>query len=407
MKKILFLSIIIAMMSLSACGTLEVSLDRTPIPGADSSQISTIVAATLAAIPSTTPIPEPTATLTPEEPPVLPRSLYFLEPDEQGVSQVYRIARDGFRWTQITSEAESISSFYVSSVDGSLLYSMLNGGIIALDSSGTERRVLVEYLTSDPVWSSNGEMVAYSEEGNLYLYTFATESITLLLAGSETEAFYPKQFSPDGKKLLVTSVSQSPDAPTERDVVKIYDFDSRKLIAISWSDGLPPCSNQDVSWITTDSFFCSLSVVGIGAILILPGLWRVNANDGSVEALLSSKTPPFQIVGAPRQDRMGNIYYFYGEDDGTLLYREEYSALSLVLSGANDLTKRTVLRPENYWVWDALWAPDESGIVIIEHTGDRISKGDLVFVPVNSADPTVTLLPDASAMQDNSLRWGP
>ncbi len=67
LKKFVFLSLIVSI-ALSACGTLEVSLDRTPTPAVDEGLIATMVAATLAALPSTTAIPEPMATPTPTIP---------------------------------------------------------------------------------------------------------------------------------------------------------------------------------------------------------------------------------------------------------------------------------------------------------------------------------------------------
>ncbi len=64
MFKKLFFLFFITSIALSACGTLEVSLDRTPTPAVDEDLVATIVSATLVALPSTTSMPIPTLTPT-------------------------------------------------------------------------------------------------------------------------------------------------------------------------------------------------------------------------------------------------------------------------------------------------------------------------------------------------------
>src|SRR5687768_10872690 len=85
-------------------------------------EVATVVALTLQA-----PTPEvavaPTNTNAPEaSPSLLPHSLYFLGKDNEWVSQVYRLERDGKTKTQLTFEPVDVDGYDVSLADGSVAY---------------------------------------------------------------------------------------------------------------------------------------------------------------------------------------------------------------------------------------------------------------------------------------------
>ena len=97
-----------------------------PIPMAETQpsfdQVETVVAMTFQAL-----APEATnlSTRVPDVPAgLLPHSLYFLGNDNQAVSQIYRMERDGVTKTQLTFEPTNVWDYDVSAADGSLAYTI-------------------------------------------------------------------------------------------------------------------------------------------------------------------------------------------------------------------------------------------------------------------------------------------
>src|SRR5512147_63366 len=84
-------------------------------------QVETIVAATIQAL---TPVTGAEATSTPEAetPSVLPHTFYYLGTDSVGLTQIFRIEKDGKTQKQITSETVNVGNYDVSLVDGSVVY---------------------------------------------------------------------------------------------------------------------------------------------------------------------------------------------------------------------------------------------------------------------------------------------
>ena len=140
---------------------------------------------------------------------------------------------------------------------------------------------------------------------------------------------------------------------------------------------------------------------------IIPGLWRINANDGSVTAISASRTQPMQLIGAPRQDTTGHLYYLYGEEDNSIFQNGKSRAtLSLVRSDADGVTNRIPLRSETFRVMNAVWTPDDRGLVIIQFKEGGVQPDNLILVPTDSAQPVITLPVDATTIIGSSLRWG-
>ncbi len=399
-KKISFLLLIVSL-ALSACGTLEVSLDRTPTPAVDAGQVATMVAATLAAIPSATAIPEPTATLTPEAPSVLPRSLYYLAKDANDQSQIYRLSRDGVTVTQITSEAQGVSYFDVSPMDGKIAY-LTKDGLVLSDFDGANQNILAgsnENLNIFSLyWSPDGKSIAYNANDGIYLYTFSTKQSNRILTGSGTDFYRAGAFSPDSKKLIVKYGCCG-------NVINIYDLASNTLTP------LLPAESTDikfycgrVAWIDSGHLFCYFHFLA-GA--TLPGLWRVNANDGSNQGLVYSRKAPFMLVTAPREDTDGNLFYLFAQEDGIFSANNGLSPLSLVRSDADGVKNRVALRPETFSVADAIWTLDGNALLILQNDEKNNRPVNLILVPVDPSLPVMTILADASRLSENSLRWGP
>src|SRR5215212_5537701 len=118
---------------LTAC-TMSVGVESPPEPSSD--QVATVVAQTLQAGTPVAITPGASAT-------VLPRSLYFLGKDNQSLTQVFRMERDGKTQTQLTSEPVDVLGYDVSSRDGSFVYEVDNQ-LIFVNADESNRRVLAE-----------------------------------------------------------------------------------------------------------------------------------------------------------------------------------------------------------------------------------------------------------------------
>lgn len=396
MKKLTFQLVTIITLILSSCiGNASTS---TPISNEDA--VVTLVATMLSGIPTNTPLPEPTATLTPEPPAILPRSLYYLAQDANGKSQIFRMSRDGTAITQITFEQDGVGGFDISPIDGTIVYVAQNN-LITANPNGEDRQVLVEDLNLrpfSPSWSPDGKTIVYASGKDTLIYSIATGSKEMLLSGSETDWKWPESFSPDGKKLIVRR-HRIPSAPGGE--VFIYDFASRTLTPMAGTVQYDTCFNDYVAWVTPDTFFC-YGYIFAGA--SIPGLRRVNAMDGSVETLIGSATcSPCLPVAAPHQDAAGNLYYLFGE---TYNVNPTYPLLSLVQSASDGVTDRVVLRPETFYALYTLWAPDGSALLIVQNDGTTSKPVNLILVPVDPSLPVVTIMSDASKI-GYQLRWGP
>ena len=339
--------------------------------------------------------------------PLLPASLYYLA--ETGsifngikVQQIYRLGQDGKTITRITNEKGwgIPINFDVSPLDGTIAYGS-GHQVITVDPNGKHRRVLLQN-TEDVfwlLWSPDGKSIVYqSATGGLYLYRLVTKHAELLLSGTIGASPRPQSFSPDGKKLLVDHLASALDGA-------IYDFASRKITAIppwhSTGKDIPVCENRVITWSTPASFFCSGPMMSAGT--SLGGLWRVNANTGSIKALVADPKLPFQWIGAPRQDLTGKLYYLYGQ------YQDPRSlpTLSLMRSASDGIAGRVALRPEKFIVRQAFWTPGNTGLVILEMDNYAAISG-LILVPMDPALPVTTLVTTGAAdITEASFRWGP
>src|SRR5215207_7936756 len=157
-------------------------------PPFSSDQIGTVVALTLTAgVPAsgdvTAPAPDGSGGL-------LPRTFYYLGSDSAGLTQVFRIERDGVTQRQLTSESVSVNDYDVSLVDGSAAY-VANNQLLLVNADGSNRRVLVDggvmdpnnpFISnvSSPVFSPNGQTLAYGYQG-LQMYYFSTGESDLII----------------------------------------------------------------------------------------------------------------------------------------------------------------------------------------------------------------------------------
>jgi len=387
MKKSSFLSgTLLFMFLLTSCiGNVPAST-----PTVDPSAVAAVVSTMLAGNSTAMPLPQPTATLTPEPATVLPRSLYYLAQDANGKGQIFRLGRDGVTITQITSESDGILNFDVSAKDGTLAFPAQNN-LITVDASGTNRKVLAQdpNIRFSVTWSPDGRTIAYGDR-DMVLYSLDTGSSKTLIAANDQANIMPEAFSPDGTKIITRKFNSK----------YIYDITSQTLIPVNGKF----CHNAELTWNTSNTFFCFNHVFAGGG---MPGLWQAKAIDGSVQPLIfSASCPPCLPVAAPHQGGDGNLYYFYGEvnDVNNIIH----PPLMLIQSALDGVSGRAAVRPEIFNVASALWTPDDKAVLIIQTETSNDYPKSLILVPLNSSLPIVNIMADASRLaRPYTLRWGP
>lgn len=379
------------------------------IPGATvepEDTLATSVAATLAAEGIFTPEEN---TVIPEDENLLPHSLYYLEEPEDGLTQVWRLERDGITHTQLTFELEPVLDYAVNPVDGSLAY-VVGTQIYWVDATGAGRLLLAEGAAvegsdaevyrnriSNPIWSLDGATLAYAEGGVVFLDVISGEKRVLVENEIEDlgdgnliprRLYFPEMFSPDGSKLLVNI------GFLEGGTLAILDPDTSEVVF--FGEGIVCCHP---AWTNDGQVVVASPYLG----LIDSGLWRYDTSSGSEEVLIPSLSPDetFNFVGWPMQLPNGDFQYFYAS---TPEYPEGETDFILVRSSSDGSTDRTPLRPETFSDFrQALWAPDGSFIIVIQPEFGDTPSGQGPLLMINTEETPIFPL----GFNGSDLAWGP
>lgn len=379
--------------------------------GGDSpDQVATIVASTMQALtPDNVPAEE---TPEPDEPAdLLPHSFYYLGTDNAGLTQVFRIERDGVTTRQVTSEPANVSTYDVSKADGSVAY-VVNNQMVLINADGTNRRVLVDGGTVDmnnpylnnivnPVFSPNGKTIAYGYQG-LNFYALDTGVSNRVLENDfddfgggllvPRELYWPEKYSPDGQKLLITL------GYYEGASAAVYYPAGKALVRLSGGEGALICCDQ-TQWSADGTVFHSASAA-VG--MFNSGLWRVDAANGQVTTLFTSayETASFNYADEPYLAPDGQLYYFFLAANGELNAR---APLQLVRSAPDGVTGRTAILNDSFQLMnEALWAPDASFVIVAFAPIQDVYFGGQAEVTYLDGRPSVVLTTFAQDM-----RWGP
>jgi len=408
------LAIMIFGMSILACGLPGGQDQPSATEEASSSdEVATVVASTMQALTPDSPIP-PTGD-TPQQSYVLPYALYFLNNDDAGIAQVFRLERDGTSVSQITLEPSAVSSYDVSQVDGSVAY-VSNNQLLLINADGSGRRVLVDggpvnpdtmYAEgiNNPVFSPNAQTVAYGHKG-LVLYAVSTgvsnvvleRLVTDPITGGLTpgEIYIPQKYSPDGTKILITVAIPNSDGISSG----IYYPAADSLVLLSGGDGARVCCGQQ-GWASDSSaLYVGISFAG----MFSPGLWRADASSGNLTTLLPAETGGnYNLAAQPYLAPDGQLYFFFAN----LPSGQEFvsrAPLQLVRAAPDGVTGRTVLRPETFQLMnEALWAPDASFIIVANAPSDQIYQGGILeLYYTDGLESMVSLAPFGQ-----QLKWGP
>jgi hypothetical protein len=134
------------------------------------------------------------------------------------------------------------------------------------------------------------------------------------------------------------------------------------------------------------------------------GLWKINAADGQISAVLSSDdvAENFNLAGAPYLGPDGQLYFIYGNQNGLNDFVVT-APLQLVRSAPDGVTNRTVLRPDSFNTSDEfLWAPDAS-FVIVTIPPSQPGLGNVAQLYYTDGQKAmIPLVPSA-----RYLKWGP
>ena len=409
MKKNLYplLALLVLVASALACAA--------PLGGgqpSSSDQVATVVAATLQALtPVTTdveiPVPTPVG--------LLPHTMYFVNNDGTGIAQVFRLGTDGKTVTQLTVEPSAVGAYDVSQVDGSVVY-VSNNQLLLINADGSGRRMLADggpvdpnniFTTSlsSPVFSPNGQTIAYRHKG-LILYAVSTGVSNIALENQVLdpitgvyvpgEMYIPQKYSPDGTKLLLTTAIPNSDGISSG----IYSIATNSLVRLSGGDGARLCCSQQ-AW-ASDSSALYVGIASMG--MFGPGLWRVDAISGNLTTLLPAEAGDgnFNFSNLPYLAPDGQLYFFFASrpaPDGFA----DHVPLQIVRSALDGVTGRTVLRPETFErLNEALWAPDASFVIVAKAPSDTVYAGGALELYSTDGSSMLSLLPFGQ-----QLKWGP
>lgn len=401
---------IILALSLSACG-LPSGGGSSPTsatePPSSGDQVATVVASTMQAL-----TPDSPDSPTPQPAGLLPHSLYFINNDNAGIAQVFRLDADGKTTTQITFEPGAVSSYDVSQVDGNVVY-VSNNQLLLINADGSDRQLLMEggpidennpfvERVSNPVFSPNAQTIAYGYKG-LNLYAVAPGVNNLVIANKindsgggflfPEELYSPNQYSSDGTKLLITL------GYYEGASSAIYYSSANTLVRLNGGEGALICCDA-TQWTTDGSAFYSASP---SAGMFNSGLWRVDASNGNVATLFTSnyETSSFNYASEPFLASDGQLYFFFASANTEFNSR---APLQIVRSAPDGVTSRTVLLPETFQLMnEALWAPDASFVIAAIAPSDQIYQGGVLELFYTHAEAGfLTLAPFGQ-----QLKWGP
>lgn len=412
MKKIFypFLALLVLVATALACASPLGDGSGQP---ASPNQVETIVAATFQAL---TPVTSGGETPVPAPVGLLPRSMYFIKNDNAGIAQVFRLGTDGQTVTQLTFEPVAVSSYDVSMADGSIVY-VANNLLLLINTDGSGRRLLADggpvdpnnpFTTSlsSPVFSPNGQTIAYSNKG-LILYAVSTGVSNIVLeqqvldpaTGSYVpgEMYIPQTYSPDGTKLLITTAIPNSDGISSG----IYFTAANTLVRLSGGDGARMCCSEQAWASDSSALYVGISSIGMFG----SGLWRVDAASGILTTLLPTEAGggAYNLTAFPYPAPDGNLYFFYNtapNPDGVI----DHAPLQIVRTAPDGVTGRTILRPETFTsLNEALWAPDASFVIVAKAPSDSIYAGGVLeLYYTDGAKSIVSLLPFGQ-----QLKWGP
>lgn len=388
-----------------------------------------LLACRLTGAPGPTVTPAPTATVlptpvdqplaTPERLPLprLPAPLYFIDPDDD---QVWRLERDGATLSRMTDEPAPVTDFDVSQLDSALVY-VTGNDLVWLGPLGEARILLVDGPPLPPVvdldgandpaqvrgriatprWSDDSGAIAYVM-GGVHWMTPAGISIQTVItndplpeAGASPDApaiVYDEVlgWSPGGQRLLL----QYHTYPLTGD--RDFEVVAKDLSLIGGDRGFVgiACMTCDFAWGPEGRV-----LYGAGRALAgrAPGgLRRFDASNGAMTTLVAGQAGDATMLAAHPFVDEGWIYLFVTMVTGSPARPYAMGMARVDLRGGGEVVP---VREDLQIMQAAVWAPDGSGVILVE-AGEG-ETGRLIWVPVDGS-PTVPL----PVVSTRRVRWG-
>jgi hypothetical protein len=341
---------------------------------------------------------------------LLPHTFYYLGTDSAGLTQVFRLERDGTTRHQITSEPVSISDYDVSLRDGSVAY-VANNQLLWINADSSDRRVIVDagavdpnnpFITniSSPVFSPDGQTLAYGYKG-LQFYAVSTGQSNLVIENQiddvggglfvPKELYSPERYSPDGTKLLITL------GYYEGASAAVYYPATNALVRLEGGEGALICCDETEWSADSLSFYSASPSMG----MFSSGLWQVDAETGKVITLIPGDAGGgnYNAADEPYLAPDGQLYFFFA----TFTTPDTRSLLQLVRAAPDAVTGRTVISGEDFQLLnEALWAPDARFVIAVFAPAREVYQGGQAEIVYFDGKPNVLLTPFAQQM-----KWGP
>jgi hypothetical protein len=251
------------------------------------------------------------------------------------------------------------------------------------------------------VFSPDGQTIAYGLRGlNLYSIIGGTSTAVLpqlvdASTGALREMYMPKNYSPDGAKILITVAIPNSDGISSG----IFVLATSSLVRIAGEGAIFCCAKQ--GWASNSSaLYAGSSSVGMFG----SGLWRVDAASGVITTLLPTDAGggAYNLISSPYPAPEGNLYFFYNtaiSPDGMI----DRPPLQIVRTAVDGVTGRTILNPESFQlINEALWAPDASFVIVAFAPIQDVYVGGQAEVTYFDGRPSVILTTFAQDM-----KWGP
>lgn len=398
---------------LAACGTSDAVIE-TPTPTLE--------------VPPTKSIPTESHTPTAETPAetevialegLLPAPIIYLgvedqpEPVAPGKQNLWRLEVDGVTAMQITDEAMPVTGFSVSPVDGSIVYTTFSeNDLYRIYPDGSGRMLLVDgpslegppsggpaVQLSNPVWSPDGEHIAYGGDGIHFILSSGGES-RLILANEPQNVepkewvnfYYPISWSPEGTQILVGDAIGG-------GLLILNVADGAVTIVHNPSGEFYCCSP---TWSLNGRSIYFGGMIFDPSIYQAPGLWRIDTNSGNAEVLLPGyENPsvaqdsgmPLNLIQSVQQLDDGNLYALAASGSYEEMWLDEAGNVigpRLVMTRMNpDGSEPIALRSDADQYGDALWASDASGAVTNIFGSDELPNGTLLWLPSDGAQAIV------------------
>ncbi len=404
-----FIAFLILGMAILAC-TSPFGIGATQPAPPD--QVGTIVAQTLQA--ATLDVNNPPTEAPDASEALLPHTFYYLGTDNVGLTQVFRIERDGTTKSQLTSESVDVEDYDVSPVDGSVVY-VANNQMLLINADGSGRRVLIDggpvpennpLLTriTSLVFSLDGQTIAYGHKG-LTLYAVSSGVSNRVIedqwddVGSglliPRELYSPEQYSPDGTKLLITL------GYYEGASSAVYYPASNSLVRLTGGEGALICCGETQWAPDSSSFYAASPSFG----MFSSGLWRVDAATGAITTLLPGDAGggAYNFADEPYLAPDGQLYFFFANYSPPPDAFGSRSPLELVRSAPDGVTGRTIVSEENFQsLNEALWASDAGFVIAALAPTQEVYQGGQAEIVYLDGRPNVVLTPFARQM-----KWGP